>query len=279
MCLICICISDLVLSDDQLKAYAIAEIEMLLQSCGKSLSKYPPMPTADPSLVPDVQNRIVHEEMNYNRPVLLEEHKRMMSTMTAEQRTVYDRIMARVDEGRHGLFFLYGYGGTGKTFIWRAMCAALRSKGEIVLAVASSGIAALLIPGGRTAHSRFCIPFTIDECSTCTIEPDSPLATLIAKAKLIIWDEAPMMHRYCFEAVDRTFRDILKKIDPRNKYIPFGGKVVVFGGDFRQILPVIPKGPRPEVVHATINSSYLWRFCEVLTLTKNMRILHGASES
>jgi len=62
------------------------------------------------------------------------------------------------------------------------------------------------------------------------------------------------------------------------KYIPFGGKVVVFGGDFRQILPVIPKGTRQEVVHATINSSYLWNYCEVLTLTKNMRILRGASD-
>jgi len=230
-----------VLDDDQLKAYALAEIEMLLQSCGKSLSKFPPMPTADHSLVPDAQDKFIQDEMNYNRPVLADEHKKMMSTMTAEQRKVYDRIMSKVDEGKPGLFFLYDYGGTGKTFIWRAMCAALRSKGEIVLAVASSGIAALLIPGGRTAHSRFCIPFNIDECSTCTIEPDSPLAKLIAKAKLIIWDEAPMMHKHCFEAVDRTFRDILKKVDSRNKHIPFGGKVVVFGGDFRQILPVMPR--------------------------------------
>jgi len=159
------------------------------------------------------------------------------------------------------------------------MCAALRSQGEIVLAVASSGIDALLIPGGRTAHSRFCIPFNVDECSTCTIEPDSHLAILIAKAKLIIWDEAPMMRKHCFEAVDRSFRDILKAVNARNKHIPFSGKVLVFGGDFRQILPVIPKGITLEVVHATINSSYLWRFCEVLTLTKNMRILHSARES
>ena len=42
---------------------------------------------------------------------------------------------------------------------------------------------------------------------------------------------------------------------------------------------MIPKGSRQEVVHATINSSPLWSFCEVLTLTKNLRILHGASES
>jgi len=231
------------------------------------------MPRADRSLVPDVQHTLIHDELNYNRDVLADEHIRLMSTMTSEQRSVYDTIMARVDQNKLGLFFLYGYGGTGKTFIWRTMCAALRSKGEIVLAVASSGIAALLIPGGRTAHSRFAIPFLINECSTCTIELNSLLALLITKAKLIIWDEALMMHRYCFEVVDRSFRDILKSVDKRNRYIPFGGKVVVFGGDFRQILPVIPKGTRQEVVHATLNSSYLWQHCQVLTLTKKHEAL------
>ncbi|XP_045827487.1 uncharacterized protein LOC123919580, partial [Trifolium pratense] len=55
--------------------------------------------------------------------------------------------------------------------------------------------------------------------------------------------------------------------------------VVVFGEDFRQILPIIPKGTGPEVVHATINSSVLWNFCEVLTLSKNMRLLGGASSA
>jgi len=99
------------------------------------------------------------------------------------------------------------------------------------------------------------------------------------KAKLIIWDEAPMMHKHCFEALDRSLRDVLKTVDERNKDIPFGGKVVVLGGDFRHILPVMPKATRPEVVYASINSSYLWRYCEVLTLTKNMRVLSGASES
>ncbi|XP_058741331.1 uncharacterized protein LOC131613701 [Vicia villosa] len=38
----------------------------------------------------------------------------------------------------------------------------------------------------------------------------------------------------------------------------FGGKVVVFGGDFRQILPVIPRGTRSDIIHATINASYIW---------------------
>ncbi|CAJ2678422.1 unnamed protein product [Trifolium pratense] len=234
------------------------------------------MRRADTSLVSDIQNSLIHDELNYNRQSLAEEHVTLMSTMTSEQRKVYDTIMTRVNENKPDVFFLYGYGGTGKTFIWRAMSAALRSKSEIVLTVASSGIAALLIPGGRTAHSRFCIPLNVDEFSTCTIVPKSPLALLIQKAKLIIWDEAPMKHKHCFEAVDRTLKDILKFVNEKNKHIPFGGKVV-FGGDFKQILPIIPKGTRPEVVNATINSSVLWNFCEVLTLSKNMRLLGGAS--
>jgi len=135
--------------------------------------------------------------------------------------------------GNLGLFFLYGYGGTGKTYIWRSLAAAIRSRGETVIAVASSGIAALLIPGGRTAHSRFNIPIIIHESSSCTITPDSDLATLIARAKLIIWDEAPMLHKHCFEAVDRAFRDVLRAYNDGRLDIPFGGKVVVLGGDFR----------------------------------------------
>jgi len=54
---------------------------------------------------------------------------------------------------------------------------------------------------------------------------------------------------------------------------------VIFGGDFRQSLSVISKGTTQEVVHSMINSSYLWNFCEVLTLTKNTRLLKGASDS
>ena len=66
-----------------------------------------------------------------------------------------------------------------------------------------------------------------------------------------------MAHRHAIEAVDRLFRDVCK-IDG-----PFGGKVVVFGGDFRQILPVVPKGNRGDIVDACIGSSYLWPILDV----------------
>jgi len=149
---------------------------------------------------------------------------------------------------------------------------ALRSKGMIVLNVASSGIASLLLPGGKTAHSRFCIPILINEESTCNIPQGSLRARLLIETKLIIWDEAPMINRLCFEAFDRTLRDIMKSQNEENSKKPFGGKVVVLGGDFRQILPVVKKGSRYEVVKSTINYSDLWKNCKVLKLNRNMRL-------
>nr|GEX49630.1 ATP-dependent DNA helicase PIF1-like [Tanacetum cinerariifolium] len=140
------------------------------------------------------------------------------------------------------------------------MSAALRSKGDIVLNVASISIAALLLEGGRTAHSRFANPINVVEDSMCHIAADRDL-DLIRKANLIIWDEAPMINRHCYDAFDRTLRDIYRTDPSVASDKVFGGKVVLFGGDYRQILPVITNGGRHDVVNATINSSYLWEKC------------------
>ena len=99
-----------------------------------------------------------------------------------------------------------------------------------MICVTSSGIAALLIIGGRTSHSCFKIPINIDELSTCQFSKNSDLA------ELIIWDEAPMQHQHIHEAIDHTFQDV------RGSNKPFGGLSIVFRGDFQQILPVIVKG-------------------------------------
>ena len=168
------------------------------------------------------------------------------------------------------MFFLYRYGGTGKTFIWKTLASSLRANKKIVIMVASSGIASLLLPGGRTAHSKFKIPVPIFEDSTCNIHQGSQLAELLNEASLIIWDEAPMTHKLCFEALDKSLRDIIKGKSSSDHII--GGKVIVLGGDFRQILPVIPRGSRSDIVHATINSSYLWDNCQVLILSKTICI-------
>ena len=93
----------------------------------------------------------------------------------------------------------------------------LRGLGKIALAVASSGIAAELLEGGWTAHSRFQIPIPINESSVCNISLQSDLAKLIQKTSLIIWDEIMMSHVHQVDCVDHSLCDIMKI----NK--PFGG--------------------------------------------------------
>ncbi|XP_028775968.1 uncharacterized protein LOC114732794 [Neltuma alba] len=263
------------LSDAELQDHALHKIEDLLQLNGRSLQDYPTMPYPARSLNVSAVNKLVLAELDFDRNVLKEQLHVFLRNLTEEQSTIYTTIIDTVHNVRGGLYFVYGYGGTGKTYLWQTLCASLRSEGRIVLTVASSGIASLLLPNGKTAHSQFAIPLAITEDSVCNIKQGTPLAELLIQASLIMWDEAPMANRHCFEALDRTLRDIIRRNDPNAIGKPFGGKTVVLGGDFRQILPVIPRGGREDIVFATINASYLWNECTVFTLTKNMRLTKG----
>ncbi|KAI3777345.1 hypothetical protein L1987_47145 [Smallanthus sonchifolius] len=233
------------------------------------------MPYPDDESISSAQNRFITEELSYDIHLLQKELHTLLNQLTNEQRNVFNKVMTAVKDKKGGVFFLYGYGGTGKTFLWKTLSAAIRCKGQIVLNVASSGIASLLLTGGRTAHSRFLIPLNLNEDSICRIKPGSEVAHLISQTQLIIWDEAPMVHKHAFEALDRSLNDILSPNNSNKSNIPFGGKVIVFGGDFRQILPVVPNGSRQDIVNAALCSSYIWRKCKLLKLTKNMRLTIG----
>ncbi|CAA0843023.1 Unknown protein, partial [Striga hermonthica] len=137
------------LTEEQIKNLDLAEIENLLRRHGTTLREYETMPFPDMDNIYSSSDRLILDELNYDRKALAVEHEMLLNKMTAEQRSVYSRIMSVVESGQGGLFFVYGYGGTGKTFLWRTLYAGLRSKGGIVLCVASSGIASLLLPGGR----------------------------------------------------------------------------------------------------------------------------------
>ncbi|XP_028793347.1 uncharacterized protein LOC114749047 [Neltuma alba] len=263
--------ADLNISDDDKQQACLIEIEKLLQINGKSLHDYPLMPTAISTEYFDIRNHLVLQELNFDRDMCQREADRLVALLTDEQNTIFQQVMNAMNHPNDEFFFVYGFGGTGKTFLWKALTASVRAQGGIVINVASSGIAATLLPSGRTAHSRLAIPIDINEDSTCNISQNSPLCDLIKFAKLIIWDEAPMVKRFCIEAVDRTFKDIMKCNHP------FGGKCIVMGGDFRQILPVIPKGSRADVINSCINFSHLWCHCKLFQLTKNMRLSTSSS--
>ena len=111
-----------------------------------------------------------------------------------------------------------------------------------------------------------------DELLMCDIKRGTKLAKLLIETSLIIWDEALMTNKQCFEAFDRSLRDIMTETNEKAIDIPFGGKVIVLGGDPKQILPVIENGSKTQIINASIISSYLWSSVKILFLTENTRL-------
>ncbi|XP_062103329.1 uncharacterized protein LOC133814378 [Humulus lupulus] len=124
-------------------------------------------------------------------------------TLNSEQQQVYNVVLEKVLSNQNAAFFVDGLGGIGKTFLYRALLATVRSRNLVALASASSGVVASILPGGRTAHSRFKLPLDTDEKTTCYVSKQSALANLLRAAKLIIWDEAPMARKQHIEALDK----------------------------------------------------------------------------
>jgi PIF1-like helicase len=142
-------------------------------------------------------NPFLTEQLAYNIEQEVEHANNNIAVLNNEQLQSYNSILESTIREDGLLFFLNGAGGTGKTFVYKTLCHRLRGNGWIVLCVASSGIAALLLPGGRTAHSMFAIPTeNLADDSLCHIEKNSKQADMLRRARLIIWDEAVMQHRY-----------------------------------------------------------------------------------
>ena len=111
----------------------------------------------------------------------------------------------------------------------------------IAIAVAFTGIAAQPLKCVRTFNSRFKFPLKPNNKATCNISRQSELSKMIRKAKIVLWDEAAMSDKVLLQGLDRTFQNIM------NNKEPFGGKVIVLAGDFRQLPTVLPKAPRAQM--------------------------------
>ena len=203
----------------------LIDIRNMLQSMGKDIKSFP-LPVIDVAY--DDANGIPREIFEEASVEVDIDDVSLVDSLNPEQRNAYEEIMATVDSDQGGLFFVDGPGGTGKTFLYRALLAILRSQNKLAVAIATSGVAASIMSGGRTAHSRFKIPLTIENGSFCNFTKQSGTAKLLRQVSLIIWDEASMTKRQAVEALDNNLRDIMDRLE-----LSFGGKTVVFGGDLR----------------------------------------------
>ncbi|KAL0882000.1 hypothetical protein ABMA27_001749 [Loxostege sticticalis] len=218
-------------------------------------------------------NRECAEETNYSETAMAFINDNLHK-LTYEQKVIYEKNIRSVEMQLGEIFFLDAPGGTGKTFLTSNLLAEVRRHGKIALAVASSGIAATLLPGGKTAHTTFKIPIDVDisDQPVCSVSRNSDKAKVIQDCSLIVWDECTMAHKKAIESVNRMLQDI------RRNNSHMGGVTILFCGDFRQTLPVVTRGTRADEVNACLKRSVLWPFVQKLNLTQNMRAHLGGHE-
>jgi hypothetical protein len=252
--------------DQAILDQGLREVEQLLQAQGgKTLEDFDlPIP-AQMTTLGDAT--VFEERARYNVTRQAQQLARDVPLLNQNQRSIYDNVIDAVHDPKpvDKTFFVDGLGGAGKTFLYGCLLSKVRSTGDIALSMASSGIVALLLEGGYIIHSRFKIPVaSLCGSSACYVPLNSPQAALIRVARLIVWDEAPMAHKHVFEAMNRTLQHVMGTVDPALKDMLFGDKVVVMGGDFRQILPVVPWGMRGQIVDASLKrSAVLWHRVKV----------------
>ena len=133
-----------------------------------------------------------------------------------------------------------------KNFIYNTLYYLLTGNNKKICSGAFTGIAATLLPFGKTVHKAFDFKVPLYSDSVSGFKLQSKEADYSRSVDMFILDEAPMAPRYALKAIDSSLRTFMKN------YIPFGGKTMVLGGDFRQLLPVEKDSTESEIIDLCI---------------------------
>ncbi|XP_063936248.1 uncharacterized protein LOC135147269 [Daucus carota subsp. sativus] len=210
----------------------------------KSLKDFPDLPFPTDNYRNADLNRLIIEETSYNVREMKEVHDANYQKLNSGQRCVYNSVIDSV-LAKKGDYSLYTEVVDAARLFFGNSDSLPSFRTSNCNPCCFSGIAATLLPGGRTAHSRFHIPIKLDQYSCAGIKHGTDLAELIKLTDLIIG-----MRRLCNTAMLLS--------------------VLI-------ILPVIPKASRAEIIAAALNKSKLWDHCQVFLLFQNMRLHAGNS--
>ena len=213
---------------------------------------------------------LIAELQQYNPIEEGRQFTKLRQQLNADQAACFNTIIAAIDADlQTARFFLQGPIGTSKTFLYYCLYYYYRSRSKIVFCIAFSSIMALLLPGGRTAHSHFQIPINLYKESTYNISKSLNLAELLRRTSLLIQDKVLIQYYYCFKAIYCILTDV------RSNDSTFSGLPTILGGNFTQILPIIPRGNRVAIVGACLQRLFLWPTFRILSLRLNMRVCQG----
>src|SRR3984957_4107140 len=148
-------------TEEQAYDYGLYLIEHILKLSGKSLADYESMPVSQENWDHQFGNHLILEQRSHDHLEQAQLAEECISNLNIDQHYAYDQILNAATTQSGQCFFLSGSGSTGKPYLYNTLYHTLCSEGKIVLCVASSGIAALLLNGGHTAHSWFKIPINL----------------------------------------------------------------------------------------------------------------------
>jgi hypothetical protein len=257
--------------DPQLRTWALEQalrnINEILRESGKT--------TVDFGL-PAVRQRAIEAEaeLAYFAPFSAELRHAAdtaVRQMSADQRQMYEVIENDIYSNPAGgsiprMHFLTGKAGRGKSFVVNAVISKARSLGHIAVVCGTTALCVSNIEGARTAHSMFSIPVAEDYIGVeSRLQDNDSRADYLREASFIVWDELPMANVSILNAVDQLMRRIMQ-ID-----CPFGGKVFIGIGDFRQVGPVVKNGGPTACFLASVLSSPLWKLFRIHSLTAPIR--------
>jgi hypothetical protein len=189
----------------------------------------------------------------------------LLQMFSEEQSAALHRVVQAVcNRSEDNVFALMSSAGCGKTVFANGLAAYLRASHRRVMCVAASALAAALLLGGTTAHSAFHIPIPTNEFSVCHLSAQERAD--LRNVDLIIYDECSMVHAQVAETLNRTLTDIMSNSRP------FGGKVVLWMGDFKQLLPVVRYGHGQNY---TIQSCSWWPHVVQLRFSQNYRAIRN----
>ncbi|KAK0425663.1 hypothetical protein QR680_009308 [Steinernema hermaphroditum] len=249
------------------KVIGINHLERLLQRFGRSLKEFGV--NVDKYFTQRISyyDNLADNDGEVDFEGMRKEGDEHYDKLNDDQKNIMDTIQTAVENRRDAeqqcLFELTGSGGTGKTFTVNTLIKRLIGNTKKVIVCASTGMAATLLISGKTVHSAFKVA---PNQPVPNYSANSEQGQKIAEADIIISDEVTMSHRKLIDSIEQHCRDILPYDDPM-KYRPFGGKVVLMSGDWKQ-------GATSPIEHLRASFKYSTHYDDFqkLQLTRNMRI-------
>ncbi|KAF8798910.1 hypothetical protein BYT27DRAFT_7104078, partial [Phlegmacium glaucopus] len=181
------CLGRTTVTETDVYDFGLHLIDDILHDSGHALSEFPSMPQPAYNWTNITSNRLIAQQLDYDSHSEETTASSLTSSLNVDQEHAFNQILQSILHNEGKVFFIDGFGGCGKTYLYQAICHALRAQHIIILCVASTGLACLLLPGGQTAHSMFKIPIdTLDSDSICSIPKQSLRADLLRMAQGII---------------------------------------------------------------------------------------------